>query len=81
MPTIADPGEARSRSVREFAERCHYEEPHSRRCSASRSQLFDSIGERLGCAPEDRRILADAALLHDVATTSTTKGTTSTRTT
>jgi exopolyphosphatase/guanosine-5'-triphosphate,3'-diphosphate pyrophosphatase len=29
-------------------------------------QLFDSIGARLGCANEDRRILADAALLHDV---------------
>jgi exopolyphosphatase/guanosine-5'-triphosphate,3'-diphosphate pyrophosphatase len=24
-PTVADPGEARERSVREFAERCHYE--------------------------------------------------------
>ena len=66
MPTIADPGEARSRSVREFAERCHYEEPHSRQVQRLALQLFDSIGERLGCAPEDRRILADAALLHDV---------------
>jgi exopolyphosphatase / guanosine-5'-triphosphate,3'-diphosphate pyrophosphatase len=66
MPSIADPGEARSRSVREFAERCHYEEPHSRQVQRLALQLFDSIGERLGCAPEDRRILADAALLHDV---------------
>ena len=66
MPSIADPGEARSRSVREFAERCHYEEPHSRQVQRLALQLFDSIGERLGCAPEDRRILSDAALLHDV---------------
>ena len=29
-------------------------------------QLFDSIGQRLGCEPADRAILADAALLHDV---------------
>src|SRR5207253_783525 len=28
--------------------------------------LFDAIGKRLGCAREDRRLLADAALLHDV---------------
>ena len=29
-------------------------------------QLFDSIGERLGCIPDDRKVLADAALLHDI---------------
>jgi len=29
-------------------------------------QLFDSIGSRLGCDAADRRILSDAALLHDV---------------
>jgi exopolyphosphatase/guanosine-5'-triphosphate,3'-diphosphate pyrophosphatase len=28
--------------------------------------LFDAIGARLGCDRSDRRILADAALLHDV---------------
>jgi exopolyphosphatase/guanosine-5'-triphosphate,3'-diphosphate pyrophosphatase len=66
MPTIADPGEARSRSVREFAERCHYEEPHSRTVQRLALQLFDSIGARLGCEPGDRQLLADAALLHDV---------------
>jgi exopolyphosphatase / guanosine-5'-triphosphate,3'-diphosphate pyrophosphatase len=66
MPTIADPGEARSRSVREFAERCHYEEPHSRHVQRLALQLFDAIGTRLGCEPGDRQLLADAALLHDV---------------
>ena len=65
MPTIADPGEARSRSVREFAERCHYEAPHSQHVQRLALQLFDSIGQRLGCEPADRAILADAALLHD----------------
>ena len=29
-------------------------------------RLFDSIGSRLGCAPEERQLLADAALLHDI---------------
>jgi exopolyphosphatase/guanosine-5'-triphosphate,3'-diphosphate pyrophosphatase len=32
-------------------------------------RLFDSIGERLGCAPGDRQALADAALLHDIGYT------------
>jgi exopolyphosphatase/guanosine-5'-triphosphate,3'-diphosphate pyrophosphatase len=28
--------------------------------------LFDSIGTRIGCEPEDRQTLSDAALLHDI---------------
>ncbi|MFI5312238.1 MAG: Ppx/GppA phosphatase family protein [Gemmatimonadales bacterium] len=66
MPTIADPGEARERSVQEFAERCHYEEPHSRHVHRLALQLFDAIGARLGCETGDRQILSDAAILHDV---------------
>jgi exopolyphosphatase / guanosine-5'-triphosphate,3'-diphosphate pyrophosphatase len=62
----ADPGEARERSVRTFAERCHYELPHSQHVQRLALQLFDAIGHRLGCDAKDRRILADAALLHDV---------------
>jgi exopolyphosphatase/guanosine-5'-triphosphate,3'-diphosphate pyrophosphatase len=65
-PVVSDPGEARERSVREFAERCHYEEPHARQVQRLALQLFDSLGARLGCAPADRQVLADAALLHDV---------------
>ncbi|MBM3908204.1 MAG: Ppx/GppA family phosphatase [Gemmatimonadetes bacterium] len=65
-PVVSDPGEARERSVREFAERCHYEEPHSRQVQRLALQLFDSLGARLGCVPSDRAVLADAALLHDV---------------
>jgi len=62
----ADPGEARERSVRDLAERSHFEEPHSRHVQKLALQLFDSLGQRLGCDPEDRRLLADAALLHDI---------------
>jgi exopolyphosphatase / guanosine-5'-triphosphate,3'-diphosphate pyrophosphatase len=62
----ADPGEARERSVRELAERSHYEEIHSKHVQTLALQLFDSIGQRLGCTPDDRRILSDAALLHDI---------------
>ena len=65
-PVIADPGAARERSVREFAERCHYEAPHSRHVQMLSLQLFDALAPRLGLGAVDRRMLADAALLHDV---------------
>jgi exopolyphosphatase/guanosine-5'-triphosphate,3'-diphosphate pyrophosphatase len=66
VPTVADPGEARERSVREFAERCHFEVPHALQVQRLALQLFDSIGDRLGLSSDDRTLLADAALLHDV---------------
>jgi len=62
----ADPGEARERSVRTFAERCHYEAPHAQHVQRLALQLYDAVGARLGCIPADRQVLADAALLHDV---------------
>lgn len=62
----ADPGEARERSVRTFAERCHYEAPHAQHVQRLALQLYDAVGARLGCVPADRQVLADAALLHDV---------------
>jgi len=65
-PVVADPGEARTRSVRQLAERSHYEEPHSQHVQKLALQIFDSIGKRLGCTRADRQLLADAALLHDI---------------
>lgn len=65
-PVIADPGQARKRSVREFAARCHYEQGHAEQVQRLALRLFDTIGHRLGCAPAERAMLADAALLHDV---------------
>ena len=65
-PSPADPGEARERSVRELTERSHYEAPHAKHVQKLALQLFDSIGERLGCIPDDRGLLSDAALLHDI---------------
>lgn len=65
-PVVADPGEARERSVRELAVRCHYELPHSDNVQRLALRLFDSLGARLGAAATDRALLADAALLHDV---------------
>ncbi len=65
-PVIADPGMARERSVRGFAERCHYEQPHARQVQALSLQLFDALAPRLQLDARDRQLLADAALLHDV---------------
>src|SRR5205085_5669217 len=65
-PRVDDPGEARERSVREFAERCHYEAPHAQQVRKLALQLYDHLAVPLGCEPGDREILGDAALLHDV---------------
>ena len=65
-PTIADPGEAHDRSITDFAVRCHYEAAHAHTVQTLALALFDAIGLRIGCRPEDRRLLADAALLHDI---------------
>jgi exopolyphosphatase/guanosine-5'-triphosphate,3'-diphosphate pyrophosphatase len=65
-PAPADPGDARERSVRSFAERCHFEQPHAEHVQKLALQLFDSLGRRVGCEPSDRGLLSDAALLHDV---------------
>ena len=65
-PVIADPGDARRRSVQAFAERCRYEAPHSQQVQRIALQLFDALGARIGCDPGERQTLSDAALLHDV---------------
>ena len=66
MPTVADAGDARERSVRDFAERCHYEKKHAEAVQSLALKLFDALADRLQLTLADRRILADAALLHDV---------------
>jgi exopolyphosphatase/guanosine-5'-triphosphate,3'-diphosphate pyrophosphatase len=65
VPTVADPGEARARSVSDFAARCHVEQPHSLHVQRLALTLFDALGERLGLTRADRDALADAAMLHD----------------
>jgi exopolyphosphatase / guanosine-5'-triphosphate,3'-diphosphate pyrophosphatase len=65
-PVIADPGSARERSVSEFAQHCHFEPLHATQVQRLALRLFDALGQRLGLTPDDRQVLADAALLHDV---------------
>jgi len=64
-PQVTDPGEGRLRSMQQFAERTHFEEPHAKHVQRLALQLFDAVGARLGCEPGDRATLRDAALLHD----------------
>lgn len=64
-PQVTDPGEGRRRSVQAFAERTQYEETHAAHVQKLALQLFDAIGTRIGCSPDDRDTLRDAALLHD----------------
>lgn len=59
-------GDARDRSVQRLAEMCRFEERHSRHVQELALQLYDALGQRLGCEPRDRELLADAALLHDI---------------
>ena len=66
MPSVSDPGEARAKSVRSFADRCHFEAPHATQVQRLSLEIHDAIGKRLGAVQGDRELLADAALLHDV---------------
>ena len=65
-PVVADPGQARERSVMELARKCRTELAHAEHVRTLSLRLFDAIGDRLGCEPGDRQTLADAALLHDI---------------
>ena len=65
-PAAAIPGDARARSVQRLADACHFEERHSRHVQTLALQLFDAIGARLGATPDERELLSDAALLHDI---------------
>lgn len=65
-PTVADPGDARHRSVMQLAERSHYEAPHAGQVQRLALKMFDALAAKLELNASDRAILADAALLHDI---------------
>ena len=54
------------RLSREFAERCRSDRRHVEQVRALALQLFDQLGDELGCAAEERLLLEAAGLLHDV---------------
>ena len=59
---ITDTIEAAAR----FGERCNWDEPHARAVAALADSLFEQLSGPLGIDPTLRRLLAVAALLHDV---------------
>jgi len=61
-PMVRDP----LRLFREFAERCQSDRRHVEHVRELALQLFDQLGEELGCGPEERLLLEAGGLLHDV---------------
>jgi exopolyphosphatase / guanosine-5'-triphosphate,3'-diphosphate pyrophosphatase len=61
-PVVRDP----LRLFREFAERCQSDRRHVEHVRELALQLFDQLGQELGCGPEERLLLEAAGLLHDV---------------
>lgn len=54
------------RALREFVERCQGDRRHVEQVRYLALQLYDQLGEVLGCTTEERALLEAAALLHDV---------------
>ena len=61
-PVVRDP----LRLFREFAERCQSDRRHVEHVRQLALQLFEQLGETLGCGPEEQLLLEAASLLHDV---------------
>jgi exopolyphosphatase/guanosine-5'-triphosphate,3'-diphosphate pyrophosphatase len=61
-PVVRDP----LRLFREFAERCQSDRRHVEHVRRLALQLFEQLGETLGCGPEEQLLLEAAGLLHDV---------------
>lgn len=61
-PVVRDP----LRLFREFVERCQSDRRHVEHVRKLALQLFEQLGETLGCGPEEQLLLEAAGLLHDV---------------
>src|SRR5205085_12203042 len=53
QPQVADPGEARAKSINELGDRCILDVPHAKQVRSLALQLFDAIGHRIGCRSEE----------------------------
>jgi exopolyphosphatase/guanosine-5'-triphosphate,3'-diphosphate pyrophosphatase len=67
-PTAGTQAPTRARALRRFADRCRADRRHGEQTARLARKLFDVLGKRLGCAPEDWELLEAAAILHDVGT-------------
>jgi exopolyphosphatase/guanosine-5'-triphosphate,3'-diphosphate pyrophosphatase len=57
---------SKAKLLRRFADRCRADRRHGEQTARLARRLFDVLGRRLGCVPEDWDLLEAAALLHDV---------------
>jgi len=67
-PTAGAEAPTKARALRRFADRCRADRRHGEQTARLARKLFDVLGKRLGCVPEDWELLEAAALLHDVGT-------------
>jgi len=67
-PAVEAEAPTRARALRRFADRCRTDRRHGEQTARLARKLFDVLGKRLGCVPEDWELLEAASLLHDVGT-------------
>ena len=67
-PPVEAEAPTRARALRRFADRCRTDRRHGEQTARLARKLFDVLGKRLGCVPEDWELLEAASLLHDVGT-------------
>jgi len=67
-PPVEAEAPTRARALRRFADRCRTDRRHGEQTARLARKLFDVLGKRLGCVPEDWDLLEAASLLHDVGT-------------
>jgi exopolyphosphatase/guanosine-5'-triphosphate,3'-diphosphate pyrophosphatase len=67
-PATGGQAPTRAKALRRFADRCRADRRHGEQTARLARKLFDVLGKRLGCAPEDWDLLEAAAVLHDVGT-------------
>ena len=67
-PAAGGQAPTRAKALRRFADRCRADRRHGEQTARLARKLFDVLGKRLGCAPEDWDLLEAAAVLHDVGT-------------
>jgi exopolyphosphatase/guanosine-5'-triphosphate,3'-diphosphate pyrophosphatase len=65
-PAAAGQPPNKARVLRRFADRCRSDRRHGEQTARLARRLFDALGKRLGCDPQDWELLEAASVLHDV---------------
>ncbi len=65
-PAVQGQAPNRAKALSRFADRCRADRRHGEQTARLARKLFDVLGKRLGCSPDDWELLEAAAVLHDV---------------